>query len=178
MPTLQSSKAGKRKQTTVQSAPKSRTRSPLKLYFLLITLVGVIGTLITLGILIFTVAKKFILTDQEYILSERYYELDVCSNPILKPITIQTTTSSVPPMATSIATTTVSQQQAMPTETYVSPTDEEKAKCKAEKTDQLIQARGATFKMDVLSGGIRTVLFLVLLFTHYPRFVVDRQKNQ
>jgi flavoprotein len=111
----------------------------------------VIGTLITIGILVFTVAKKFILTDQEYILSERYYDLDVCSNPVLKPVTVQTTTSTVPPLATSTTTTTVSQQQATPTETYVSPTDAEKAKCKADKTDELIQSRQANFKMDVLS---------------------------
>jgi len=140
-----------KRRTQTTPTKKSHTRSPLKLYFLLITLVGVIGTLITIGILVFTVAKKFILTDQEYILSERYYELDQCSNPILKPVTVQTTTSTVPPLATSTTTTTIAEKQGLSTETYVSPTDEEKAKCKAEKTDQLIQTRGATFKMDLLS---------------------------
>jgi len=161
--------------TKVNPPTKSRSRSPLKLYFLLITLVGVIGTLITLGILIFTVSKRFILTDAEYILSERYYELDTCSNPILKPVTVQTTTSTVPPMATS--TTTTVAQQALPTETYVAPTDTEKEKCKADKTAQLIQARQATFKMDVLSGGIRAILFLVLLCTHYGRFMRTKKEN-
>jgi hypothetical protein len=103
-----------------------------------------------MGILIYTLGKNFILTDQEYVISERYYDLDVCNNPILKPVTVQTTTSTVPPLATS-TTTTVSQPQQTPTENYVTPTDAEKAKCKADKTAELIQSRQANFKMDLLS---------------------------
>ena len=99
----------------------------------------------------FSVAKKLIITDQEYIVSERYYDLDTCSNPVLKPVVIQTTTSStVPPMATQTTSTTVPVAQPA-TENYVQPTDAEIAKCKADKTAQLIQSRQATFKNDVLS---------------------------
>jgi hypothetical protein len=142
--------------------------------------VGVIGSLVSVGMLIFSTAKKIVITDQEYIISERYYELDTCNNPILKQTMIQTTTTSnVPPMMgqTNTTTTVAQPTQTTPAETYVQPTDTEKEKCKADKTLQLIQSRSATFKTDVLSGIIRSILFLALLFTHYPRFIVDRQKN-
>lgn len=130
---------------------KTHTRSPLKLYLLLITLAWVIGTLVTMGILIFSVAKKFIITDQEYVISERYYEIDVCSNPVSKP-------------------------DAINPNNYAIPTDAEKAKCKADKTAELIAARQANFKVDVLNWGIRAVLFLTLLLTHYPKFMKTRKE--
>lgn len=59
-------------------AAKSHGRSVLKIYFLIMTLVGVIGTLITFGILAFTGGKQLIITDEEYIVGDRYYELDSC----------------------------------------------------------------------------------------------------
>jgi len=143
------------------SVGKTHTRSPLKIYFLLMTMTGVIGTLVTMGILVFSVAKKIVITDQEYIISERYYELDSCNNPVLK-----TNTNTV-----------VAQPTATPSETYVQPTDAEKEKCKADKTVQLIAGRSATFKTDVLGGAIRSILFLTLLLTHYPRFIRSRKED-
>jgi len=157
MAALQSSRAGKTKANTTTG--KTRNRSPLKLYFLLITLTGVVGSLITLGILIFSVAKNVIITDQEYIISERYYELDMCNNPVLK--------SARDSYAVAVPTQ----------ENYVQPTDAEIEKCKADKTEQLIQGRKASFKMDVLGGAIRAILFLALLLTHYPRFMASRKDD-
>lgn len=146
---------------------KTRSRSPLKLYFLLMTLTGVIGSLISLGILIFSVAKKVIITDQEYIISERYYELDSCNSPVLKP-----SYADKP-----IPNTSPSQVSVNYAEAYTTPTDAEKEKCKAEKTTQLIQSRQATFKMDVLNWAIRSILFLVLLMTHYFKFMRTRKED-
>ena len=51
------------------------------------------------------------------------------------------------------------------------PTDKEITKCKEDKKVQLIAARSALFKEDMLSGGIWTLLFFVLLLIHYPRFM-------
>lgn len=148
---------------------KGHSRSTLKIYFLLTTIAGVIWTLISLGFFIYAIGKKVIITNNEYIIGERYYELDNCKQNILKPVPVQQT-----------ATTTV---PAMPviadwSNNYVAPTEEEIAKCKAEKTTQLIQARNVLFKEDVLNGGIWTLLFLVLLMTHYPRFMRLNKKAE
>lgn len=64
--------------TTETTPTKSHLRNPLKIYFLIMTLVGVIGTLITFGILIFSIGKQVIITDDEYIFGDRYYELENC----------------------------------------------------------------------------------------------------
>ncbi|MEI7557371.1 MAG: hypothetical protein WCJ45_00495 [bacterium] len=125
---------------------KAHGRSILKIYFLLMTLVGVIGTLVSLGFLLYAAGKKIVITNNEYIVGERYYELDMCNNGISKP--------------------TMANQNNM-----VYPTDTEIAKCKEDKKITLIQARNAVFKTDMLSGAIWTILFFVLLMTHYPRFM-------
>jgi hypothetical protein len=72
-----------------KDAIKSHVRNPLKIYFLLMTLVGVIGTLIALGFLIYAIGKKVIITDNEYILGERYYELDQCSTTTTPEVTTE-----------------------------------------------------------------------------------------
>jgi hypothetical protein len=114
--------------------------------------------------LIYAIGKKFIITNNEYIVGERYYDLDTCTQNILKPTQV-TTTSTVP-----VAEPT-------PVSNYVAPTDAEIAKCKAEKTTQLIQARNVLFKEDVLNGGIWTILFFILLMVHYPKFMRLNKKD-
>jgi hypothetical protein len=137
---------------TKTPATKSHGRSVLRIYFLLMTLVGVIGTLVSLGFFLYTIGKKVVITNDEYIVGERYYELDMCSNGISKP--------------------TPANQNNM-----AYPTDTEMTKCKADKKVTLIQARNATFKTDMLSGGIWTLLFFVLLMIHYPRFMKQNKKD-
>jgi hypothetical protein len=116
------------------------------------TLVGVIGTLIALGFLLYAIGKKIIITNDEYIVGERYYELDMCSNGVSKPIPANQNNMAY-------------------------PTDTEMAKCKADKKVQLVAARNALFKTDMLSGGIWTLLFFILLLTHYPRFMRLNKKD-
>ena len=137
---------------TKAPAIKSHGRSVLRIYFLLMTLVGVIGTLVSFGFLLYAVGKKVIITNNEYIVGERYYELDMCSNGISKP-------------------TTVNQNN------MVYPTDAEMKKCKDEKKVTLIQARNAVFKTDVLGQSIWTILFFVLLMVHYPKFMRLNKKD-
>ncbi len=137
---------------TSTPATKSHGRSILRIYFLLMTLVAVIGTLVSLGFLLYAVGKKVIITNDEYIVGERYYELDMCTQGVSKP--------------------TVANQNNM-----AYPTDTEIAKCKEDKKTTLIQARNATFKTDVLGESIWTILFFILLMVHYPRFMKLNKKD-
>jgi len=132
---------------TKAPATKSHGRSVLRIYFLLMTLIGVIGTLVSLGFFLYSIGKKVIITNDEYIVGERYYELDQCSNTIVGDAKT------------------------------VKPNDADVAKCKADKKVMLIQSRNATFKTDMLSGGIWTILFFVVLMTHYPRFMRQNKKD-
>ena len=135
------------------NTPKNHLRNPIKIYFLLITLVGVIGTLVSFGMLIYTTGKQLIITNDEYIVGDRYYEIDACnSNMIAKP------TNANP-------------------NNMVSPTEAEKEKCKTEKKARHIQSRRVLFKKEVLSGSIWGILFLALLLTHYPKFMRLSKKD-
>lgn len=141
------------KKNTTTTTAKSHGRSVLKIYFLLMTLVGVIGSLVTLGILLYTIGKKVIITNDEYIIGERYYEIDSCTtNPIAKP------TATNP-------------------NNYVQPTQAQIDTCKAEKKVELIAGRKAMFKTDVLGAAIRAILFLILLGVHYPKFMKANKKD-
>lgn len=126
---------------------KSHTRSTLKLYFLIMSLVGVIGTLVSFGILIFSVAKQVIITDDEYIVGNRYYEIEVCS------------------------------QEKYEGTTAKKPTQAEITTCEEEKKVMLIQSRKAMFKEDVIGWTIWGILFLALLLIHYPRFMKFTKKD-
>ncbi len=106
-----------------------------------------------MGILLYTVGQKVVMTDDEYIIWERYYEIDSCTTmPIPKP------TASNPNYA-------------------VQPTQAEIDKCKADKKIELIQARKANFKSEVLWGSIRALLFLIVLGIHYPKFMKTNKKD-
>jgi len=135
------------------TATKSHGRSVLKIYFLLMTLVGVIGSLITMWILLYTVGKKVLITNDEYIVAERSYEMDACAtNPIAKP-------------------TPTNQNN------YVQPNQAQIDKCKADKKIELIASRKAIFKTDVLGAVIWAILFLILMGVHYPKFMKVNTKD-
>jgi len=138
---------------TKQIPIKNHLRSPIKIYFLLLTLVGIIGTLVSFGILLYTVGKQVIISDTEYIAGERYYEIDACNTSMI-------------PKPTNINPNNVA-----------APTKTEIANCKADKTTRLIQTRKENFKADVLSGAIRGILFLALLLVHYPKFMRLNKKT-
>lgn len=126
---------------------KSHTRSPLKIYFLIMTLVGVLWTVITFWILAFSIGKQSIITNDEYIAGDRYYEVDNCK------------------------------YNDYDGKESTKATEAEIKKCEEEKKVMLIQSRKVTFKQDVLGGAIRGILFLALLLIHYPRFMKFTKKD-
>lgn len=99
---------------------KTHLRNPIKVYLLIMTLVGVIGTLISLGIVAFSTGKQILITDEEYILGDRYYELESCKY----------------------------NNYGNKEETKATP--EEIEQCESKKTDMLIKSRKVNFKEDVL----------------------------
>lgn len=140
----------------MKTAPstKSHVRNPLKIYFLLMTLVGVIGTLVSFGMLSYTIGKQILISNDEYIVGDRYYEIDACTTNMVAKPTVGNAND------------------------FVSPTKAEIEKCKAEKKITLTQARKVMFKTDVLSGSIWGILFLALLLIHYPRFMRFSKKEE
>ena len=115
-----------------------------RVYLLIASLVGLIGGLISLGIALTAVGQRIIVTQDEYVNGQRYYDLEACKNAIYDAPVKEPNWRT--PSATEIKT------------------------CKEEKTKQILLSRSVDFKQSVLGWGIRAVLFAVLFFTHYPRF--------
>lgn len=132
---------------TPSNLTTGNARTPKKIFLLIISLVGIIGTLVSFGLLIFSIGKQVIITDDEFIMGERYYELESC------------------------------QYNDYDGKESTKATPAEIAQCKEEKTAVLIQSRNATFKQDVLGGAIRGVLFLGLLLISYPKFMKLSKKD-
>ncbi len=126
---------------------KTHTRSPLKIYFLIMTLVGVIGSVISFGILCFSIGKQIIITNDEYIAGERYYEIENCKyNDYDGKESTKATTAEI-------------------------------KQCEEEKKVMLVQSRKVTYKQDVLGGAIRGILFFGIFIIHYPRFMRFTKKD-
>ena len=127
---------------------KMHTRNPLKIYLLLMTLIGVIGTIVSLGIVIVSVGEKLIISNEEYIIGERYYELENCKYNDYDG------KESTKATAAEIKT------------------------CETEKREVLIKSRQVDFKQNTLDGGIRSIVFIILLSIHYPKFMRLTKKSE
>jgi len=122
-----------------------KTWTIFRVYLLIASIVGLIGGLISLGIALTSLAQRLIITDNEYVKGQNYYQLDQCKQGYYYGKTA-------------------------PTDATRKPSAEEQKTCEQTQTENLLLSRNVNTKMSVLGGGIRAILFAVLFFTHYPRF--------
>ncbi len=116
-----------------------------RVYLLIASVVGLIGGLISIGIALTSAAERIIITDHEYVYGQNYYELQQCKEGY-------------------------AYGKNDPKDANRKPTAEQKKTCEAEKESNLVLQRQVNFKQSVLGGWIRAIVFMVLFFTHYPRF--------
>jgi len=57
------------------------------------------------------------------------------------------------------------------------PSADQIKKCETKKTEDITFTRRVDVKETVLWGGIRAILFMILFFTHYPRFKLSQKKD-
>lgn len=121
-----------------------------KLYFLVIAVVGVIWTLVSLGLILNIWLNKLLISDEEIVNSSRYnYVVNQCSNPqIWDPQDIK---------------------KEMDTEAI--------AVCKKEAKANIIASRDIDTKTDLINSISRGVLFLILMLTHLPIFLKTTKKE-
>ncbi len=116
-----------------------------KVYLLIASLVGLIWTLISLGIALTSLGQKLIITDMEYLMGERSYELQQCKEPYY------------------YGKTTVNDENRRPSEEQIKT-------CEQEKKEQVVLWRNAITKGSVFGWIIWAILLWILFITHYPRF--------
>lgn len=127
-----------------------KTWTIYKLYLLIASLVGLIGGLISLGIALTSLGQRLIITNEEYLRGRMSYELQQCKEPYY------------------YGKTSASDQNRRPSEEKIK-------ECEAKKSEDIVFTRRVNVKESTLGGGIRAILFIILFFTHYPRF---RKENQ
>lgn len=122
-----------------------KTWSIYKLYLLIASLVWLIWWLISLWIALTSLGQRLIITNNEYLNWQRYYELQQCKEPYYYGKTA-------------------------PKDESRRPTEEQIKTCETEKKEQVLLGRNVNVKETVLWWIIRAILFSILFFTHYPRF--------
>ncbi|MDD3262657.1 MAG: hypothetical protein PHR61_02320 [Candidatus Absconditabacteria bacterium] len=122
-----------------------KTWSIYKVYLLIASLVGLIGSLISLGIALTALGQRLVITNNEYVNGQRYYEMQQCKEAHYYGKTA-------------------------PKDENRRPSEEQIKECEIEREEQILLGRNIHTKESILGGGIRAILFMILFFTHYPKF--------
>ena len=124
----------------------------LKIYLVIISIVGLIWTVIGYGNLAYQSIKYKLITADEYLIwSYENYQVTQCSDPNYYPSGIK----SVPT-----------------TSTWTTPrTPEEIEKCKNEAKTNILARRDFEYKDRMISSSIWWTIFLILFITHFPVFL-------
>ena len=129
----------------------------LKIYFLIISLTGIIGATVAYGTVISAYLEKQFVTNEEYLLDSSR-DIKACSNP---------DTETIPNMKDPTQTITTS--------TKPSPVDIKN--CEDKVTSDALLRRDLTFKRGAISGLVRGTLFLILFVFHFPTFLNALRKE-
>lgn len=117
------------------------------IYLALVSFVAIVVMCINLGILITSAGKFFLITDEEYILSDRAYEIRACAEPRWNG--------------------NVSEEK----------TPEEVILCEERATETAIAQRSVDLKETLISSFAWVFVFVILFWFHYPRFLATREKK-
>lgn len=139
----------------IKKTPAKKT-SPQKLfsqhwlftvYLALVSFVSVLVMCISLWILITSLWKYFIITDEEYVLSDRVWQINQCSEPRWNG--------------------NVSEEK----------TPDEIAICEEKAKEQAIAGRSISLKETFIESFAWFAVFGILFAFHYPQFVSTRKEK-
>jgi hypothetical protein len=124
------------------------------LYLALASFVGLIGSIVGYGTFGYEFVKSKIISDEEYVVGSRSYEIKSCEDSIYPPAV--DTKEKVEPRAR---------------------TEAEITKCKIETRERLIKERQYQLKDSAISGGIWGTLFLIIFLIHFPVLLRANRKE-
>lgn len=124
----------------------------LKIYFLVGAVTWLVGALVWFGALLSELFQKRLITDQEYVASQMYYEVQTCEQPLYWT------------------------QKADGSSNEVKKTPEEIAVCKEEVMSRITNQRAYNMKSTIISWGVRWTLFFFIFITHLP-WLIRQYRN-
>lgn len=128
------------------------------IYLAVVSFVSVVAVAITLWVVLTSVWKYFIISDEEYLQYRESYKLENCKNPIYwekwvtSPVTVDGTET--------------------PART---PSEEEIAKCEEKVRKEVSFSRAYDLKDMFITSSAWFIVFLVLFIFHYPKFLKTRE---
>lgn len=117
------------------------------IYLAVVSFVGIVAIAINLWIVLTSVWKYFLISDEEYIQFSRSYEIKACEEPKF--------------------VTWVQDQR-------VEKTQEEIDTCKKDAKESALMARNYDLKDMFISSWAWMVVFLIVFFFHYPKFLKEK----
>lgn len=141
--------------------PSSSWFNLLKLYFSIISIVGILGTVIAAGVAWYSWLRQVFITDEEYITGRNAREVQQCDEPTYLPEPIM-----------------VKEANTLPNSKIKKKTPEEIKACKDKATQRLVLQRHLDTKESIIWGLVRGVIFLLLFLSHYPRMVKQHQAEK
>lgn len=133
----------------------------LKLYFSIISIVGILGTVVAFGTAGYSWLNQFFITDTEYIAGNDSRKIQQCEEPVYSP----------------------SPKEAMPVNPTGEPnirqkTPKEIETCKTKAEQRVILERRLDTKQAIIWGLVRGIIFLLLFLSHYPRMVKQHEEEK
>lgn len=128
------------------------------IYLAVVSFVSIVAVAITLWVVLTSVWKYFIISDEEYLQYRESYKLENCKNPIYwekwvaSPVTVDGTET--------------------PART---PSEEEIAKCEEKVRKEVSFSRAYDLKDMFITSSAWFIVFLVLFIFHYPKFLKTRE---
>lgn len=127
------------------------------IYLAVVSFVSIVAVAITLWVVLTSVWKYFIISDEEYLQYRESYKLENCKNPIYwekwvtSPVTVDGTET--------------------PART---PSEEEIAKCEEKVRKEVSFSRAYDLKDMFITSSAWFIVFLVLFIFHYPKFLKSK----
>lgn len=130
-------------------------------YLAVVSFVSIIAVAITLWVVLTSVWKYFMISDEEYLQYRESYKLESCKNPTY-PAT-ETIKGNLAPSTTT---------------TPVSPTQEEITKCETKVRSEIHFSRAYDLKEMFITSFAWFIVFLILFVFHYPKFLKLKKEEE
>lgn len=117
------------------------------LYLGIVSFVAIVAIWINLWIVLTSVWKYFLITDEEYLQNVEYYKLEQCERWVFQP----------------------------DTQDYAKKSEEEVESCKQKVKDNVSISRSYDLKEMFISSWAWFVVFLLFFLFHYPKFLKQRK---
>lgn len=128
-------------------------------YLGIVSFVSIIAIGINLGIVLTSIWKYYIVTDEEYLQFNQSYKLQECKNP-------------------NYISKYDNDWKLLPQTVTETPSEEKIAKCEEKVRSEVKFSRAYDLKDMFITSGAWFIVFVLFFLFHYPKFVRQREEDK